>query len=136
MAEGYLAKRLKEIGLKDISVISSGTGAFPGLKPTENTVEVMRRTGVDVSGYMSLALSKSHIQSADLILAMEPKHKEIIVSMIPEAEPKAYLLRKFARKDKKEDSIDDPIGMPLAFYEDIFEVIKDSIEGFLEWLKK
>jgi len=136
MAEGYLTKRIRELGLKEISIISSGTGAFPGLAPTENTVEVMKRVGVDVSGYVSLALNKTHIQSADLILAMEPKHKEVIVNMVPGADSKTYLLKEFALSGKKDDSVDDPIGMPLEFYGKTLEVIKDSIEGFLRWLKK
>lgn len=136
MAEGYLVKRLKDMGINDAVVISSGTGAVPGLKPTEEAIQVMKEQGIDVSGYISSTLSKTHIQNADAILTMAPGHRERILEMAPEARNKTYLLREFSSKtDRRSNFIDDPIGKSLEFYRETFEIIKDSIEGFLEWLK-
>jgi len=137
MAEGYLNKRLAELGLKKIAVLSAGTGAISGFRPTGETVQVMRDHGVDVSGYLSSRLDKNHVQNADMVLVMEPRHKETILQMAPDSEKKIYLLRSFSsEKNREKDYVDDPIGMPIEFYRGVFEVIKDSIEGFLTWLKK
>jgi len=135
MAEGYLMKRLGEIGKKDVLVISSGTGAVPGLTPTQESIEVMREVGVDVSKYISSSLSKANIDNADTILVMTPQHKGRILSISPEAKDKIYLLREFSREEQ-DNYIEDPIGRPIEFYREVFEVIKNSIEGFLKWLEK
>ena len=137
MAEGYLVKRLKETGMDSVMVISSGTAAFPGLKPTLEAAQVMQEYGIDVSSYISSSLSKEHIESADVILTMEPRHKERIIGIDPKAKSKTYLLREFSEeKNRSSDSIIDPIGKPVEFYKEVFESIKNSIEGFLKWIKK
>jgi protein-tyrosine-phosphatase len=137
MAEGYLVKRFRDMGINDTVTISSGTAAIPGLKPTREAIEVMKEHGVDVSGYISSSLNRMHIENADAILAMEPRHIEIALDMVPEAKKKIYLLRKFSSEaDRAPDSIADPIGRPIEFYREIFEIIENSIEGFLKWLKK
>lgn len=137
MAEGYLVKRLKDIGKDNAIVISSGTGAVPGLKPTEEAIQVMKEHGIDVSKYVSSSLSKTHIENADIILVMEPRHKDRILGMAPEAKNKTYLLREFSSdRNRPHNSVHDPIGRQVEFYREIFEVIKDSIEGFLKWLKE
>ena len=128
-------KRLNEMGKKDVLVISSGTGAVPGLRPTREAVEVMKEYGVDVSKYISSSLSKANIDNADAILVMMSQHKEKILTISPDANNKTYLLREFS-KEKKDSYIEDPIGRPIEFYREVFEVIKNSIEGFLKWLEK
>ena len=93
MAEGYLVSRLKEKGIDSITVTSSGTGAIPGLKPTEEAIQGMKEHNIDIVGHVSLALSKMHIDSADAILVMEPYHKEKVLNLSPDAEKKIHLLR-------------------------------------------
>lgn len=137
MAEGYLAKRLKEEGLNNITAASSGTAAFPGLGPSGETIQVMKEEGVDVSGYRSSTLERKQIEEADAILVMTPAHKERVLGIDPSAATKTYLLRKFSiAKLNIRDTIDDPIGKPVDFYRKVLNVIKSSIEGFLIWIKK
>ena len=133
MAEGYLTKRLVETGVKGIEITSSGTGALPGLKPSGEAIQVMIENGVDVSGYVSSSLDRAHVRDSDVILVMEPFHKESIVDLVPEAASKTYLLGNFSAKNKgKAARISDPIGRPIESYRDIFEAIKDGIEGFIK----
>ena len=137
MAEGYLAKRLKDIGEKDAIILSSGTYAAPGMKPTPEAIEVMKEHRIDVSGYVSTSLNKAQVENADVILVMEPRHKEKVLSLSQDAKEKVYLLRAFSsEKDKKDDSIRDPIARPIEFYREVFGIIKDSMEGFLKWLNE
>jgi len=137
MAEGYLIKKLKDMGVEDTIVISAGTNAINGLKPTDETIEVMKEEGVDVSGYVSSGLTKTNIDNADAVLVMTEEHKKRILTISPSSKDKVYLLRAFSEKYKKDDnSIGDPIGRPIEFYRDIFKIIKDSSEGFIKWIKE
>ena len=137
MAEGYLVKRLKEKGLKDIEVISAGTYAIDGRKPTKEAIRVMADHGVNISEYISSALKKEQIGTSDIILVMERYHKETILNLVPDAEKKIYYLRGFSsERNLKTRSISDPIAKPEVFYREVFDIIKDCTEGFLVWLKE
>jgi len=137
MAEGYLKKRLKELGM-NMLVSSAGTGTVPGMTPTNEAIDLMREGGMDISGYLSSNLNKMLIDNSDLILVMEPHHKEKVLDLVPEAKDKIRLLKEFSTHNNilKQVSIEDPIGKPIEFYKKVFEIIKDSLEGFLKWLKK
>jgi len=136
MAEGYLARRLKDIGREDIRVISAGTSAIDGLSPSQEAIQVMKEHGIDISGYRSSQLSKERIEKADIILTMEERHNDAILQIDPSSTQKIRLLRSFSQKQKDENNIKDPIGMPVEFYREALTIIKDSVEGFLVWLQK
>ena len=136
MAEGYLAAKLREKDLHDIHVLSAGTHAANGIPPTEETVQVMKENGIDVSGFVSTVLTKILIDNADAILVMEPMHKSRVLDLSPTENNKIYYLRGFSSEKKRKNIIiTDPIGKPIEFYRTTFELIKDSIDGFLQWLK-
>lgn len=130
MAEGYLIQRLKEMGMKDIIVVSAGTSATGGFHPTKETINVMKGERIDVSGYISSPLDKGRIDNADIILVMEPHHRERIESLSPESGSKVFFLREFFSKENL--FIDDPIGRDIDFYRKVFAVIKESIEEFIK----
>lgn len=134
MAEGYLKRRLKELG-KEILVESTGTGTISGFKPSDEAIESMKEIGIDVSGYESSALARETIDKADIILVMAPMHREAIMGMAPDAKDKIFYLREFAKEGSLNKIIPDPIGRPIEFYREILGVIKESLEGFLKWLE-
>ena len=49
MAEGLMKSVLKGLGKVGIDVSSAGVSAIDGFRPTHETIEVMKREGVDVS---------------------------------------------------------------------------------------
>jgi len=137
MAEGCLSKELSDAGINDTIVISAGTSTIGGLMPTAETIQVVKEHGIDVSGYVSSNLSRMHVEKADIILVMAEIHRDAILRIMPSAKNKIRFLREFSSEtDRNEKSIADPIGMPIGFYREIFEIIKDSVEGFVKWLKK
>jgi protein-tyrosine phosphatase len=138
MAEGLLKKYLEEKGKKDIRVISAGVRAFYGMPPTENTIKVMGKEGVDVSGYKTATLTDEMIKAADLVFVMEEFHKEEILKMDPAAKDKTFLLKAFKRplEDKLSGGVDvlDPIGRPIGDYEYTLKTIKEEIERIINFL--
>lgn len=128
-----MKKCLKALGKDNIEVVSAGVGAVGGFPPTEETVETMRKEGVDVSGYRSKKITPEMIKESDLILVMEASHKDIVARLVPEAASKTYLLKEFLVGGSVENypdnrNIPDPIGRPMEYYKLSFEVIKNQIE--------
>jgi len=138
MAEGLLKKYLKERGKNNIEVQSAGIHAIDGFSPTDETVLVMKDEGLDMSYFMSRALTKEMIDKADLILVMERMHKEEVLKRSPGASAKTYLLTEFALKgtaESEEDpDIPDPIGMSLSYYKNCLAKIKLEIERIVDLL--
>jgi protein-tyrosine-phosphatase len=66
---------------------------------------------------------------------MEPMHKNKAIEMVPSADGKVFYLGQF-NPEGGDIVIPDPIGRPLAFYRASFRLIRQSTEGFIEWLKK
>ena len=138
MAEGLMRKYLKALGKDYIVVRSAGVSALGGFGPTEETIEVMKAEGIDVSGFKSKKANEELIKNSDLILVMEDMHKEFIKKIVPEAASKTYLLKEFlTAKDKdypEGRNIPDPIGKPIDFYKLSFEIIKNQIERIAKLL--
>lgn len=139
MAEGLLKKRLKEIGKDKISVASAGVRAVDGFSPTDETVEVLKREGVDASFFTAKNITDDMIERADLILAMENMHKREIVRRVPGASSKTYLLKEFglgeaAAYAEADLEIPDPMGMPVEYYMKSMSEIKREIERIAKLL--
>jgi protein-tyrosine-phosphatase len=103
--------------------------------PSAGAVKVLKSERVSLEGLKSKELTDELIGWADIILVMEPSHKERIIQDRPDAEKKVLFLREFAN-DIGSLVIPDPIGRPLAFYKTSFQIIKKSVEGFIKWLKE
>jgi protein-tyrosine-phosphatase len=132
MAEGLLKKLLKALGKTHIEVRSAGIGAVSGMGPTDETMEVMRREDIDVSGHSAKRLTEDMVKGSDLVLVMEEVHKNEILRRVPGAKAKTYLLKEFGLgKDAEKDEltgVPDPICRPMTAYEYSFNVIKSEIE--------
>lgn len=137
MAEGILRKRLYELGKDAIEVHSAGVRALNGLPPTDETIAVMKEDGVDVADYVTKNVTTDMIKKADLILTMEPAHKDEITRTVPAAAAKTFLLKEYKNTSKinpKGFSIHDPIGKPVEEYRITRDEIKGEIERFVEKL--
>lgn len=131
MAEGFLGQRLIGFKKAGIEVHSAGVRALGGMSPTEETVEVMREEGVDVSAIRSKNVTVDMIKSSDLILVMEPLHRQEIINVVPDAAKKTYLLKEYGNSSKIDSgniSVQDPIGKPAAYYRACRDEIKKEIE--------
>ena len=132
MAEGLLKKRLKELGKTGITVRSAGIRAIDGFSPTNETIEVMKSEGVDLSGFKSAGITEELIKGSDLILVMSPLHKDEVIRRVPEAVSKTFLLREYGRTEKIKALIDsdipDPIVLPASGYRVCLDMIKEDIE--------
>jgi protein-tyrosine-phosphatase len=118
MAAGLLEDLLK--GKGDYKIINAGTAAIKGMPATSEAIQVMSEQNIDVSGHRSSPLSDEMIKQADLILVMERRHKENILSRSPQAKDKVVLLSELG-------DIPDPIGKSIEFYRKVLGMIKEGV---------
>ncbi|MDD5116430.1 MAG: L-threonylcarbamoyladenylate synthase [Candidatus Omnitrophica bacterium] len=147
MAEAYLKKLLEREGRKDVEVASAGIIALSGSGASAETREVLKKEGIDAAGHRARKVNREILESSDIILVMEPMHESSILQLAPETKNRIFLLREFAngvstgndecirqagtcggKADEAGLNIADPAGGSLEFYEDTFNIIKDSVE--------
>ncbi len=128
MAE-YLLKKM--LGTrKDVEVVSAGTGVYLHSHASYETIEVLKREGMDASSHRSQGVNSILLKKADLILVMTRTHRQQILDKVPEIEKRVYLLREFASLPKGFESdldIPDPIGKSHVAYEECLWMIKEAI---------
>jgi len=136
MAEGYLEKRLKELGKTGIALSSAGIAPFPGMPATKEAKQLVREEGGDISEHRARNITGTDVRASDLIFVMEYRHKQYIVDKYPEAAGKTYFIKDFKKLGSFETSdnpnIPDPIGRDINVYKEVFSIIKDSIERILK----
>ncbi len=131
MAQALLEKKLKEKNRNDIEVLSAGIMMMSGLGASEFTKEILKREGMDVSCHRSQRAAKELLRKSDIILVMEKIHEERILEEAPDVKNRLFLLKEFANEVKISDNsldITDPIAGSIEFYEEIYQVIKQSVE--------
>jgi protein-tyrosine-phosphatase len=120
MAEGIL-KSILDSENGRIEVSSAGVAGIDGSLASAYAVEAARNWDIDISDHKARRLDWRMIQSADLILAMAPEHLDYILSKVPEARRKTYLIKSFpADSPASGERVDDPIGGDLDQYNQTF----------------
>jgi len=128
MAKAWLQKLMKEKNRQDVEVLSAGIMMMAGLGASQETIEVLKREGIDVSSHSSQRISPELISRCDLILVMEKLHEERILEMAPQVKNRLFLLKEFAKIEGNHLDIPDPIGKSFEFYERTFSLIREAVE--------
>jgi tRNA threonylcarbamoyl adenosine modification protein (Sua5/YciO/YrdC/YwlC family) len=130
MAEVLLKKRLADkFGcsidqLEDCGylVMSAGLSAAVGGRSANEAQSVMTERGLDLSMHESQPLTERVIRFADLIITMTRAHREAIISHLPDAAPRTFVL------SRSRGDVSDPIGGPI----DQYRRCADQIDSYLE----
>jgi tRNA threonylcarbamoyl adenosine modification protein (Sua5/YciO/YrdC/YwlC family) len=128
MAEALLKKKINDTNRRDIAVSSAGIMMADGLGASYETIELLRREGMDVAGHVSQRLTIDKLNKADLILVMEKIHEDRIIQMAPWVAKRLFLLKEFARVNENNLNIPDPIGKSAEFYALTLGIIKDAVD--------
>jgi len=131
MAKAMLEKFLKQAGLsKKVKVDSAGTSSYSGMAAAQNTIDVMKEIGVDVSMHKGKGITPEILRKADSIFVMGRGHRSAVLGIFPGADSKLKPL-------KENEDIPDPVGKPIEEYRRIRNIIENEIENiFLELFKK
>ncbi len=127
MAEYLLKKRLQERGRSDVEVLSAGTGAFSGSRPTQETLELVEGLGLSAAQHRSRRLSAGMIEEADIVLTMETRHRGEVLRLVPGAKDRTHLLGLYTGLSGPEAEVSDPIGGTQDVYHVSFLKIQRAV---------
>lgn len=128
MAEYYLRKMLGDHD--QVEIISAGTGVYIRSSASSETINVLRKEGIDASLHISQPLNMVLLKKSDLILVMTKNHRQQVLDWAPSVEKRVYLLREFSSLPADSAihlDIPDPIGKPPEAYEECLLTIKDCL---------
>jgi protein-tyrosine phosphatase len=131
MAEYLLQQKLRQAGMRAVTVTSAGVFAVEGMSPTRETQQLLQKIGADCSSHRAQSLTLEMVMAADLVLVMEHYHEEEIVRRFPSAKGKVQLLKTYGQPTEplaQNPNIPDPIGKPMEVYEVCFETIREAVE--------
>lgn len=116
MAAALFLLRLKQEDpdWKNWRVGSAGTWAIDGEPASRNSQEVVARRGLDISQHRSRMVTAELLEAYDLILTMEPGHKEALQVEFPAVAGRVFLLSEMAGLSAP---VADPYGLPIGAYE-------------------
>jgi len=130
MAEGICRDSLlQKLGCKDVDglsrmgyiVQSAGTLNMIGVPASTGAKAASAEMGIDLDGHRSSELSYARITESDLIFAMEDHHRNVVLSLCPEAAGKCLLM------DPK-GNVADPVGRPLRVFRRCARQIAQAVE--------
>ena len=130
LAEVILRKKLKEKGLADIVVDSSGVHNFAGEPRDYMMCSYARKAGYDMGGE-SKYISQEQADSADLIVCMEHFHVVEMQKRLPYVRWGCIKLFNEICFDEQTNLI-DPSGDTGYIYHYVFEKIQEGC-GILAW---
>lgn len=122
MAEGLLRARLPKNWRGLVEAESCGTGALPGIPATATAQQAARKRGFDISGHRSQPLTRDLAEEADLVVAMEDRHRRAVLDLAPGAD--VMLLA--------ENGVPDPIGGSLDDYLETLELLEKHLHGVID----
>ena len=91
---------------------------------SENSLEVCRENGIDISAHIPTRLTAELINDADVILTMTASHKAAFGAM-----DKVFTVAEFFGGD---EDVSDPYGGSLGHYRHTFEQLKSLIGNYHE----
>ena len=123
LAEALLARELP-----DHIIWSAGLGALVGNRADPLSVAVAAAHGLNIEAHRAQQVTRWMCQQADLILVMEPLHKNQLEQQFPSVSGKVFNLGKFGGFD-----VADPYQQPRAAFDAAFFAIE---QGVSEWVPR
>ena len=131
MAEGLLRHKGLNTGRDDLVVSSMGISGLDNVPATEFAQEVCKEHGFDISSHRSRPLMGEELRAADLILCMEPVHRQFLKTFFPWDKDKTFLLGAWPGRETRKNSIQDPMGGTLEMFRRTYDIIETHIDRIL-----
>ncbi len=106
-------------------VQSAGLAAASGSPASRESVEILLKRDIDISGHVSQPLSEQLLEASDSIFTMTNGHRDAILRFRADLGPKVQVLRRTG------EDVVDPIGGGMAEYERCEREIEESLRAII-----
>jgi protein-tyrosine-phosphatase len=136
MAAALLAHALKAQPepLRSIEVISAGVAARNGERVSANSVQALKKVGLDISSHRSQALTDELVRGALAVYVMTESHRAVMNLSLDPTPRNVFLFREFMPRSADKE-IADPYGGPLPLYEASRDEMVEAIPSLLDHLR-
>ena len=139
LAGGVFKEKVKEKGLiGHIKVDSAGTSGFHlGEDPDPRSCEIAKENGIELK-HSGRQLVRDDFENYDYILAMDKSNYEDILNLKKHSgmsDSEVVMFRDFDNSQSGED-IPDPYYGGKDGFEKVYQLIEESSENFLDYLKE
>jgi len=125
-----LARRLRcsvdEIQNRGFLIRSAGIATSSGLPAAAHAVDVVRALGGSLENHRSRKIGLNLVLQSDYIFTMTTDHRDALISAVPDAEPRAFLL------DSAGEDVSDPVGSDHETYRQTARLIESMLEQRLD----
>lgn len=121
--------------LKSLVVESAGVAAHDGEPVSQNSLQALRKVGLDVTGHRSRMLTQKMANEALAIFCMTETHRARILLQMRPAPKHVYLFREFL-PNGEDHEIGDPFGGSLKLYECCRDEMVEALPSLVEFLRK
>jgi protein-tyrosine phosphatase len=128
MAMGYLRKLLADAGIGGVKVDSAGIGAVVGYPASAHACEVARLNGFSLDDHRARQITVDDLEQAEEVLVMEKPQKWMLQSHTEAPTGHIHLLGEYG--SHPDPQIGDPYGGDLASYLEVFELIRNTVDGY------
>lgn len=123
----------KDLLLRPAGIEVDCAGAIAAGSPaTPEAIRVMRDYGLDLSGHQSKLVVGRLVKWADLILVMQARQKQVVVSRYPAAAEKTYVLSEYVGE---KGEVPDPIGCGIGAYENCAALLSSLLSKLADRLR-
>lgn len=121
--------------LRSLKVSSAGVSAFPGQSASNNSVEALKKVGINLSDHQSQPITQELVDNALAFFCMTDSHLAMLSYQIDPPPANAFLMRQFLEAGD-DDQIPDPFGGNLQLYEACRDSMVEAIPSLIEAAKK
>lgn len=138
LAEAIFNHKIATMGLQHIVMADScGTANYHvGDSPDPRTIANAKRNGVMIE-HIGQQLSFHHLTDFDFVLAMDKSNHQNILKLhnAEKYSSKVLLMRSFDQ-ERKHDEVPDPYYGNDRDFQEVFEILDQSVESFIAFLKR
>lgn len=120
--------------LRSLRVISAGVAARQGEPVSENSVQALKKVGIDISQHRAQPLTQRMLDEAFAVICMTESHRAMIEVQANPAPKHIFLFREFM-PGGVDPEIGDPYGGPLRIYEAARDEMVEAVPSLVEHIK-
>ncbi|WP_366942976.1 low molecular weight protein-tyrosine-phosphatase [uncultured Cocleimonas sp.] len=124
-----MAEAILQHNIPELKVYSSGLGALSGKPADPSTMKILSEINIDFD-HVAQQINSVLVKNADIILTMEDKHVQSIISQFPESRGKVHLIGKWQNNEQ----IPDPYKKDFEAFQESYRLINKGLEAWQEKL--